>query len=116
MPAINAMPDVALEQKQTLGIDFGNFLPEGVTLTGAPTAVLTAVGGEDADPASRITGGPTIATIATAVGGTGLTDTGILVQVYLCTEGVKYILEVYCDRSDGDIAEASTHFVCKAPS
>jgi hypothetical protein len=116
MPAIAALPAVGVNQAQTMGVDFGNFLPPGVTLVGTPTVKLTTSFGNDPNPQSRISAGPVVGTISPALNGTGLANTSIIWQVEGCLPDVFYIVELSCARSDPDIAEASTRFPCYAPA
>ena len=115
MPFIGNLPSVGPNQKQTLGIDFGDFLPGGTTLTGTPTATLTISFGADPNPQSRISGGPDVGTIPVSLGGTGAADAAVILQIYQCVSGTSYVLDVYCNRSDGDIVEATTRFTCDGP-
>ena len=115
MPFFGTFPPVTPLQKQTLSFDFGKFLPAGVTLTGTPTLTLTPIYGTDSNPASRITSGPTIGTVSIALGGSGVTSTGILFQLFGCPAGVTYIVETVCTRSDGDIAEGSSRLSSNSP-
>lgn len=116
MPAIGALPPVAPNQKQTMAIDFGQFLPSGVTLTGTPTVTLSTSFGSDPAADSRVVSGPSIGTVSAALNGSGVVNAAIIFQVANCLPGVNYIVESYCDRSDGDVAEASTRFPCNQPS
>ncbi len=95
-----------------MAIDFGNFLPAGVTLTGTPTIALSVSYGTDAAPQSRLVGGPVV---GTARDGTGIANTAIVFQIGSCVAGTIYVIDAYCLRSDGDTAEASAHFQCLAP-
>lgn len=115
MPQLIDLPVVAPTQVQTCTMDFGKFLPLGVTLQGAPSLTISVRLGTDNDPTSRINAGPIIGTAPTVVGGTGLTDTAVLFQVHNCLDGVTYLIEVHCDRSDGDVAEAWVRLACVAP-
>lgn len=116
LPPLQTLPPVGLNQVQTLTIDFGRFLPSGVTLTGTPTVVLTAIFGVDTTPQARVTGGPIVGTAPTSSGGTGIANVAIFFQVSTCVPGVEYVADIYCSRSDGDVVEASTRFQCNAAS
>ena len=95
-----------------MGVDFGGYLRQGSTLTSAPTLVASVSLGTDPSPQSRIIGGPTIGTIPSNEGGTGLANTAILWQIDQCLAGVTYVIDIYCPSSDGDVVEASTRFSC----
>jgi len=116
MPKLNDLPSIAPTQVQTCAIDFGNFLPSGVTLTGTPTIRITLRSGTDASPQSRLVGGPTVGTAAAAIGGTGIANAAILFQIGGCVGGAVYTIETYCTRSDSDVAEGWTRLTCDAPS
>lgn len=106
------LPPVGPNQLQTMGLDFGKFLPAGVTLTGTPTVTLSVSSGTDATPAARLTRAGAVGTISTADGGTGVTNAAVLFQVGTCVAKVVYIADVVCARSDGDVAEGSLWFPC----
>jgi len=116
MSTVIIFPNIGPNQAQTMGVDFGKFLPSGVTLTGTPTINVTALNGLDASPNSRISGGPSVGTISTANNGTGNTNTSVLYQISGCTPGETYQLDIYCTRSDGDRAESFVRFSCAIPS
>ena len=100
---------------QTITIDFGGFLPPGVTLVGTPQVSLGLHWGDDADPQSRITGGPSVGT-ASQSPGTGVTDAAVLVQV-TGVGGNDYLAWAKCDRSDGsDQASGWLYVNCVTPS
>ena len=115
VPFFGRMPAIAPLQKQTFGLDFGDFLPQGVTLTGVPALNISAIYGNDTSPASRVTSGPIIATIPGNDNGSGVTNTALLFQLYECLPNVQYLCEVVCPRSDGDIVEGSTIVPCNPP-
>ena len=115
MPFFGTFPPISPAQKQTFSFDFGQFLPPGVTLTGTPTVALTTVYGTDSSPLSRITGGPTIGTVPTSLGGSGIANTAILFQLFGCLAGVQYVIETVCTRSDGDVAEGSARLQSNPP-
>lgn len=115
MPAVGQFPTIAPKQKQTMGFDFGNFLPAGASLTGTPTLVVTAKYGTDSSAQSRVSSGPSIGTISALNGGTGIENAAIIFQMFGCLSGVDYTLEVVCTRTDGDIAEGWGILPCKAP-
>lgn len=115
MPQLSDFPAIAPNQIQTMAMDFGNFLPPGVTLTGTPDLNISVRSGFDGTPNSRITAGPTIGTAPSTIGGTGKTNTAILFQVSNARNGVVYILEVVCTRTDGDVAEGWNHLPCAGP-
>ncbi len=116
MPFVIDLPVVAPAQVQTCAVDFGYFLPPGVRLHGVPVLSMSVRIGTDATPSSRINSGPIVGTVSTALGGTGLANTAILFQVHNCLDGVTYLIELYCDRSDGDVAEGWVRLACIAPS
>lgn len=108
---------VAPSQVQTCAIDFGNFLPSGVTLSGTPSLNVTVSKGYSSDPNNIINGSPTIGSVSADEGGTGLNNTAVLFQVKGCEAGLIYTIEVTCARSDNsDIVEGWTHLTCIAPS
>ncbi len=119
LPQVIYLPSVGPNQVQTIGVDFGNFLPAGVVLNGtAPSTLsvtLSALIGTDASPQSRIASGPTIGTISQANGGSGLANTAVLFQVSGCLPNVQYQADVVSHRSDGDTVEAYVRFNCSAP-
>lgn len=115
MPFFGQFPSVAPNQKQTISLDFGNFLPSGVTLTGTPTLNWIVKFGSDPTPTSHVTAGPIVGTISPTVGGSGIADTAILFQILGLLPGVTYIVEILCNRSDGDIAEGSAVLSCVSP-
>lgn len=114
--AQNFRPIDAYAQNQTVTFDFGagTYLPEGVTLIGTPTISVSVLWGEDADPASRITGGPTIGTAPAPIG-SGRTDTAILVQFSNCPGPLAYLVQVVCQRSDGDKAPMDAVLPVRVP-
>lgn len=114
MPTVPDFSAVAPTQIQTMFIDFGNDLPAGVTLVNTPSVILTRCGGNDPAPQSRLSGTPAIGTVSTANGGTGKPNTAILWRVAGCQDQTTYVVEVICDRSDGDRAERYTHFKSEA--
>lgn len=116
MPAVRDFPPIdALIQKQTLGVDFGLFLPPGVTLTGTPTVSISVTQGVDPNAAERLLASPTIGTIQPGQNGTGVIDVSLLQQVGTCLGGVDYLLVFSCDRSDGDNVVAWAHLPCVTP-
>jgi hypothetical protein len=114
MPEFGMLPFVSPAQKQTISVDFGAFLPGGVTLTGSPTVTATVNSGTDSTPQSRISGG-SVGTESLANGGSGVANTAISFQVSGTLPGVVYIIEVVCTRSDGDIVEAWGYLPSEAP-
>lgn len=112
------LPAIAPEQAQTIAIDFGKLLPSGVTLTGTPTLnVSTAAAGaaHDPSPASRVSVGPMIGAVPVALGGTSFANAAVLAQFSNCIPNAVYVIEVVCQRSDGDKVEAYVHMPCAAP-
>lgn len=103
------LPDVLVGQGQTLGFDFGFFLPAGVTLTGTPTVVATVMDGTDPTPDSEFAGAAAIGTIAVADGGSGKANTAIKRRFVPVLSPVHYLLQATCLRSDGDTAKMSSH-------
>src|SRR5258708_39995046 len=95
-PSVTKTPDfdpiVATLQARSLGIDFGLYLDAGVTLTGTPTLTLSVVSGVDATPAARLTTGPTVGTITTDNGGTGVASAAIKFQLSDLQPNTKYLL------------------------
>lgn len=112
MPVLRSLPNVLPGQRQVIGVDLGDLLPTGVTLLGTPTVTLRATQGVDAVAQSRVTMGPYVGTVAVADGGSGRTNGAVLLQVTGCLPLVTYLVEVLCDRSDGDVVDASTRFTC----
>lgn len=108
-------PYIAPDQVQTCAIDFGNFLPTGVTLTGTPTLSFTVHSGIDPNPSSRVLTGPQVGTIPTTLGGTGITNAAVQFQLGTCLGSVIYLISLHCDRSDGDVAQGWSHIACVAP-
>ena len=116
MPGIiPPLPAMAPDQVQTMGMDFGLFLPSGVTLTGTPTLTLGVASGTDPDPQSHLSFGPTVGTLPTAQGGSGVTDTAIIFQISGAIGEVTYSVEGVCTRSDGDRAEGWVLLPCISP-
>ncbi len=121
MQALCDLPNiVAGVQDQTCWVDFGKFLNPGgsgsVALAGTPTITVSTVKpGADPAPQSHLTAGPTIGTVSTALGGSGLTNCAILFQLSDLL-AVKYLLVYACGRSDGsDIVAAFNHVTGQAP-
>lgn len=98
-------------QRQTLYADFGNFLPQGVTLVGTPTCVVSVVIGVDAAPQSRVLAGPTV---GTAVQGSNVANAAIRMQ-FRGLQGVRYLLTWGCDRSDDDSVADYNQIYCEVP-
>lgn len=116
MPASNDLPPIAPNQVQTLTCDFGLFLPSGVTLTGTPVfEVLEDVQGEDPDPPHILDGSPQIGT-APKPWGTGVANAAVLQRVSEGVAGARYLIEVTCARTDGDVAEGYFQVPCVAPA
>lgn len=110
MPFFGPLPPIDSAQIQTITMDFGAFLPNGIILTGTPILTLSAFKGYDAQAQSRISAGPVIGT-----GFTNIVDTAILFQVTECLSGVQYLASFSCARSDGDRVSGSTTFWCNPP-
>jgi len=115
-PQLIDLPAVAPNQIQTMAVDFGRYLPPTVTLQGIPTLSMSVRLGDDATPLDRLFVGPIIGTVPTSLGGTGLPKTAIIFQLRDCLGDVSYVIDMYCDRSDGDVAESSVRFACLFPS
>lgn len=108
-PYGNDLPDVIIGQVQTLGFEFGFFLPAGVTLTGTPTVVATVIEGTDPTPDNEFSGAASIGTIAVADGGSGRANCAIKRRFAPALAPVHYLLAATCLRSDGDTAKMSSH-------
>jgi len=107
-------PVAAIVEAQTLTIDFGPRLPDGVILVGTPHVVLTTLDGTDSAPQTRVVSGPIIGT-APQPQGTGLANCAVLFQVANCVAGTTYGVSCYCSTSASDIPEADTSFLCYTP-
>lgn len=114
--SVGELPEVGPNQQQTMGLDFGSFLPEGVTLVGTPTLLMTTSFGTDDAAQSRVLVGPVIGLIPEDLNGTGIANTAVIFQVGNCLVGVRYVVDIYCPSSDGDVVEASAHFKCVRPT
>lgn len=104
MPFVRDNPPVSVGQKQTIAIDFGQFLPAGVTLIGTPDEDVTVYAfspEDDVEPGDIVAAGPQVGTAPIGIGGTGLTDTAILLEIECPTAGVIYDIRLSCGRSDG---------------
>jgi hypothetical protein len=115
-PRLIDLPAVGPSQLQTCAIDYGKFLPPGVTLEGIPELRVSVHFGVDDHPSSRISAGPEVGTIAPDIGGTGHPNAAILFQVYGGLVGVTYLIDFRCARSDGDAAENCVRLACVARS
>lgn len=113
-PYADDFPDVLMGMGQTLGFDFGDFLPAGVTLSGTPTVVATVVQGTNPTPDGEFQGAAAVGTISIADHGTGKTNTAIKRRFVPTVAGVQYLLVAKCLRSDGDTAEMSNHVWARA--
>ena len=116
MAQLITFPQIGPNQQQTMGVDFGQFLNSGVTLTGTPTVTISAIVGTDAAASSRIITTPTIGSIPTVSGGTGLASTAVTWQVGGCLSGVTYQADIYCYTATGDRVETFVRFACGIPS
>jgi hypothetical protein len=102
MPALKNPPPIDAGRKQTITLDFGDFLPAGVTLAGTPAVGGSMVSGPDVNPASRITSGPTIGPAPSAEDVSGAASAAILVQLQpMAAANNEYLVWGYCARSDG---------------
>ena len=110
-----SMPSIGPSQEQTMGVDFGEVLPAGVTLTGTPLVTVTVSSGDDTSPSSRLLRAGIVGTAPKAIGGSGVVNAAVLFQVGTCVVDTIYVVDVVCDRTDADVAEASTRFTCLAP-
>ncbi len=115
-PRLIDLPAVGPHQLQTCAIDYGKFLPPGVTLEGIPELRVSVHFGDDNHPFSHISAGPEVGTIATDIGGTGHPNAAILFQVYGGLVGVTYLIDFRCARSDGDAADNCIRLSCVARS
>lgn len=100
MPQSRTLPPIDAGVPQTIGLDFGRFLPAGVTLTGTPTVAISVVAGTDPTPESRLTSAPAIGTAPVAQNGTGVSNATIFQQI-TPLGGVVYLIWAKCPRSDG---------------
>lgn len=116
MAQLITFPQIGPNQQQTMGVDFGQLLPTGVTLTGTPVLTMSVVVGTDAAVSSRIITTPTIGSIPTVSGGTGLASTAVTWQVGGCLTGVTYQADIYCYTATGDRVETFVRFACGIPS
>lgn len=112
---IGSFPAVGPNQIQTIGLDFGSWLSGADILTGSPTVNVTVKFGSDSSPQSRIISGPSLGTVPVSQGGTGISNAAIVFQFGNCIVGVQYIIDAFCDVSNGDRVEASTIIACIAP-
>lgn len=113
-PYADDFPDALIGQSQTLGFDFGNFLPAGVTLTGTPTVVATVIEGTNPAPDAEFTSAAAIGTISIADHGTGRASAAIKRRFTPTIANVHYLLVATCTRSDGDVAIMSSHVWARA--
>jgi hypothetical protein len=116
MPQFPTFPPVAPSQFQTCAFDFGDTLPNGVTLTGTPTINILHHIGIDPSPGSRIRSGPSVGTVPISQGGSGISNTAVIFQVGNCLNGVVYTIEVVCNRLDSDVAEGWAWLPCVGPT
>ena len=115
VPPIKDLPDVGINQQPVISLDFGGFLPPGVTLAGTPVVQLTST--DDPYAQTRISAGPVVGVVPVVIGGTGIANSAILFGVSGCVAGAFYVVEGYCARSDGNgNVELSTRFQCVVPS
>ncbi len=118
MRSVKDLPNIDTSpQKEPIGFDFEPYLPTGVTLTGTPivtclVANVSTVG--DSDPASRLSGSPTIGTISPP-DGAGVANTAVSQFLVNCQAGVTYLLRCTVNRTDGGVASLWTHMKCNAP-
>lgn len=118
MRAEKDLPDIAPPQKEPIVFDFGPYLPIGATLQGIPVVTVSVVrawkvGAVDATPEARKFGTSDIGTIA-APDGSGIENAAVIQKMGTFIDGIVYLLECVCDRSDGGIAEMWLHMKCVA--
>lgn len=106
----------ATEQATTIALDFGQFLPPGVTLQGTPTVEITVHTGTDADPQSRSLVTPQIGLAPLTIGGSGVASSSILFQLGDCVGGTTYLIWGWCRTTSGDVASLWTHAAVVTPS
>jgi hypothetical protein len=117
MPQATNLPPIdELVQVQTVTFDFGAgaYLPNGVTLQGTPTVMISVKSGTDGTPNDRVLQAPRIGT-APAPNGSGRTDCAVLVQIGQCPGPVTYLVQCVCARSDGDIASMDVILPVREP-
>lgn len=106
---------IATVQRQTVTLDFGQFLPEDVYLVGAPTFTIEVYSGADNNPNSRLDGSAQIGTVPISQNGTGVANAALLQRLQNLLGNVIYRLIVSCDRSDGDSVAFVAHVTGQAP-
>ena len=118
MRSVLEFPDIEAGdgKRQTLGFDFGRFLPAGVTLVTNPTVEIHVIEGDDPSPSDRLIGAAVIGTIPLAERGSGKSNTAILQQVGNFPGTVEYVIAAACERSDGDTANMWTHIKAVLPA
>lgn len=117
MPEAQAIPPIdETDQEQTITMDFGdgNYLADGVELTGMPVVTLTVKAGNDPDPASRITAGPYIG-LARAPYGSNRPNCAVLFRIANCPGPVSYLAQCKCPTTDGDRATMDLQIDVRVP-
>lgn len=119
MPKIRDFPSMDADgQTETLWIDWGNDLSEGVTLdpNATPTVTVSVVYGSDPAPQSRLLTTPYVGTVSVADQGTGVQNAAVLFNFGNVIGGVTYLIEVTCLRTDGTVASAVGHIAGITPT
>ena len=110
------LPPVEPDQIQVVTCDFGLYLPPGTTLIGTPVvSVVEDLYGVDHNPSEIIDANPVVG-IAPGPFGTNVTAAAIMQRLAGFLDGARYLLQVTCDRSDGDSVEWYFRVPCVAPN
>jgi hypothetical protein len=106
---------VAPSQVQVVTCDFGLFLPPGTTLTGTPTVTIIGdLNGADLSPSHILDGAPVVGS-APGPFGTAAASSAVLQRLAGFLSGARYLVQVVCSRSDGDVVEWYFRVPCVAP-
>jgi hypothetical protein len=116
MPFVRNFPEMDEGDTQTIGIDFVDEIPSGVTISGSPICVIEVSKGTDPDKDSRITEGPVVQTASTTTGGSGVENMAILVTISNPPSTVdEYMVQLKCLLSNGNTADGWGHLPIKHP-
>lgn len=111
MPKGNDFGEINPEETITLTFDFGTLMKTGTTLS-APQIFCTVVSGTDANPSSRLLGGPSI----TSSPSTGAAAQAVLQQVSTMLGAVVYLVRAVVSTSDNQVLELYAHAPCQTPA
>lgn len=119
MPKAKPLPPIDNpHQVQTITLDMGdgNYIADGVYLVGTPEIEITVKLGEDPNPQSHIVRGPEIGT-APKPYGSGRENLAILFEYGPCPATVTtYLIQGWCDQSDGDVATIDVELPVRLPT